>query len=265
MSSWINQLSQDIENLEKALSQVPLIQFGEATGSGWVYVPFPKVYASAPAVVAVQTPRSPTPSTQKLSPPQIPSPSLSPPQIGQVSLTQLQIQQPSPPTSWGQQAQQIISQYCSSTIGQVPVIGGYLCTAVDKTFGALAYYVANAIQDLYYAFDQKALISAIEQAVDYKVSQDINSVITQVQDAINSAINDINNAIASGYSDINGALSTLTSSLQTLVNYLYQFANIAYGLAEDLSIPVAQVRNVSQYGFEVYVPSGATVYWIAVG
>ena len=265
VNNFLNMLASDVENLEKALSQVPLIQWGEASGSGWVYVPFSKVYSGIPSVLAIQTPRPPSSGTQIVSPPQIGSFKITAPTITPPSLAPLQVTPPSPPVSWGQKAKSVIAQYCSSTIGQVPVIGGYMCQGIDNTFGLLAYYVGNAIQSLYYAFDMQALINAIAQAVEYKTAQDWNSGIQNLQNALDQLANDINGTIKGITDDANNSINAVASFLQSFINNIYSFVNQAYGLAEDLSIPVAQVSNVSSTGFSVYIPEGSTVYWIAVG
>ncbi len=277
----VNNLLAQLENLEKALSQVPLIQYGSISGSGWVYVAFPKPYGMSPAVLAVQTPVSPQAGNKKLTPPQVQipqvqAPQVNIPQIQPPQLTPLQVQVPSPPVSWGQQAQQTIATYCGETLGQVPVIGGYLCSGVNATFGKLAYYVLNAIQSLYYAFDAQAMIQNIEKAVEYKSAQDWNAGIASLQNAVDQLVNginsslqnisnEINGSLATATNDVNSAISAITSAIQNFINFIYYYVNYAYGLAQDISIPVAQVRNVSNIGFEVYIPEGATVYWVSVG
>jgi hypothetical protein len=283
LQEWERYIDQRIQQwLSSTSASLPGIQHGKlaSPSKGWNYVSFTKPFTSTPAVVAVQTARSASPQKQyltppQLSPPQIQAPQIQAPRIQAPQLAAIQIPTPSPPAQWGTYAKQTVDTWCSATIGQIPVIGGYLCQGVDNTFGLLAYYVFNAIQSIYYTLDWQAGAQAIAQSVEYAISQDINAVIAQIQSGINTAVDDVNTALQQAAADVqngvntvvnntNSGLSQMTSAAQNAINKFYSILNDAIGLAEGLAIPVCQVSNVTPVGFSVYAPGGADIYWIAV-
>jgi hypothetical protein len=90
-------------------------------------------------------------------------------------------------------------------------------------------------------------------------------MISALQYDINTIIGDINDAIAAGTSDVNTAFTDLTGVAQDAINFFYEILNEIIGLAEGESIPVAQIRNLSQASVQIYLPgSDATVYWVAI-
>jgi len=49
------------------------------------------------------------------------------------------------------------------------------------------------------------------------------------------------------------------------INAFYNLINSAIGLAEGMSIPVAQIKNLNSVSVDVYHPgNGSVVYWIAI-
>lgn len=258
---------------------LPWITYGQVPASGgWVHVAFSSTAPNTPIVLATQTPATPSPQQQVLTPPALPSPSLpSPPQlqapqIQAPSLAPLQVPQVSPPARWGDYVAGILEGACSLTLGKIPYIGGYLCDGVSYIDNFFADF-ANGIQSLYYAIDLPALISNITQAVEAKTTQDWNSGIAQMQNALNKLVDDANSAnssIVNQYNssisqivgNTNSSLSQLTQTAQNAVNALFVLINQAAGLPADLAIPVAQVRNVTSTGFDVYAVS--QVFWVAL-
>lgn len=227
------------------------VDYGTVSSSspGWVTVPFHFYFSGVPGIAAVQGPHDSYPSNQTLTPPKLAAPTVASPSLSSISVTA-----PAKPQSWGDQAKSLISSACSYTIGQIPVIGGYLCGGIDGTFGALAKIVFDGIQSLYYLVDMPAWVAAMTKAVEYKVATDWNSWVSAEQQLLNTMA-----------SDVNAGLSTLTADAQDAVNSVYGFINEAIGLISGLAMPVAQVRNVTAASFDVYC-SGASVpvYYIAI-
>ena len=276
----LQELQAIVQSLQgsKQYAGLPWIAYGQVPASGgWVHVSFSSTAPNTPIVLATQTPATPSPQNQTLSPPTLPSPSLpSPPQlqapqIQAPSLAPLQVPQVSPPAKWGDYVSGIVAAACSVTLGKIPYIGG-LCDGISYIAIFLAVF-ANGLQSLYYAIDLPALIANITQAVEAKTSEDWNNGISKVQDALNkvvsdanaanaSIVNQYNSSIAQLVSNANASLSQLTETAQNAVNALFTLINQAVGLPADLAIPVAQVRNVTTTGFDVYAVS--QVFWVAL-
>jgi len=264
IEQWVNYIRSQL--FPEITAQIPTIDWGveNVTQKGWIFIPYHRVFKATPGVVATQGERALTPKSQFFTPPKVPSLSISAPSIPTVNLTALKVPVPAKPVSWGDQWKANVVNFCSSTIGQIPVIGGYMCQAIDSTFGALAKIVGDAFQSVYYTFDLPAHLQAIEQQVNYKAAQDFNAALTSVQDAINSLVNNINSTISGTVGDINNGLAGITTELQNAINGFYDALNEAVGLFSGMSIPVVQVRNVASVGFEAYSTGSAPIYWIAV-
>jgi hypothetical protein len=200
-----------------------------------------------------------------LTPPKLSAPTVSPYTVSKANLTSLQIPVPATQQTWGAQAKQFVVNNCGNTIGRIPVIGGYICSGIDSTFGALFEIVGNAMQAIHYATDLPALLSAVKQQVEAKAAADYNLTISALQYDINNIIDNINNALSNSAGDVNVALADLTSVAQQGITAFYNLINSAIGLTEGLSIPVAQVRNLSSNSVDIYHPGSETsVYWIAL-
>jgi hypothetical protein len=264
LEQWVNYIRAQL--FPEITAAIPTIDWGveQTPTQGWVFIPFHKVMKATPGVVATQGERALSPKTQTFTPPRLAPPSISAPTIPAVNLTPLQVPVPAKPVSWGDQWKSTVVNACSSTIGTIPVIGGYICSGIDNTFGALAKILGDAFQAIYYNFDLPAHLKAIEQEVNYKSAQDFNAAIASIQSAINNLISSINSMVAADVGNVNTALADITSALQVAVNDFYALLNDAIGLFQGLSIPVVQIRNVTLAGFEAYSAGNAPIYWIAV-
>jgi hypothetical protein len=90
-------------------------------------------------------------------------------------------------------------------------------------------------------------------------------MISALQYDINKIIENMNTALSDAAAEVNTSLADLTNIAQQAINAFYGLLNSAIGLTEGLSIPVAQVRNLSSGGVDIYHPGeDAEVYWIAV-
>jgi hypothetical protein len=268
LEEWTSYIDERIKQLvPQPGGSFPAIQGGSFVESnpGWYTIRFNPAFSGVPTVLAVQGTRGTTPQNLTLTPPKLSAPSVSPYTISKANLTSLQIPVPATQQTWGAQAKQFVVNNCGNTIGKIPVIGGYLCSAIDSTFGALFEIAGNAMQAIHYSTDLPALLSAVEQQVDAKAAADYNLMISALQYDINSIIDNINNALSNSAGDVNGALADLTSVAQQGINAFYNLINSAIGLAEGLSIPVAQVRNLSSVSADIYHPGlEASVYWLAI-
>jgi hypothetical protein len=247
-------------------SGFPAIKGGSVIESqaGWYTIPFGVPFTKIPTVVGIQGPRTSGPTGQTLTPPKLQAPTVTGVVLQSVNLTSLQIPVPATLQSWGDRAKQYIVNNCANTIGQIPVIGGYLCSGIDNTLGELMRITFNAVQGIYYTLDAPALLSSVQQQVEAKAAADYNLVLSGLQLAINDVIANVNDAFYTAAGDVNFALSDLTAVAQTGINAFYSILNEAIGLAEGLAIPVAQVRNITFESFDVYSPGGDTpVYWLA--
>lgn len=268
LTEWQNYIQQQIAARIEAIFP---IQAGSVieSNAGWYHVPFAKPFSSTPYVVATQSERTNTPSTQKLTPPSIPAPSVSVRGISPPSLASVKIPPPSNPYTWGSAAQKAVSGACNVILGNsVPwpltYVTGYLCTIL----GNAAAWIANAAQIAYYAAsgDWSQLATIIESAVEDKIAADWNNFIdSNMQPLINGMYADFNYLIETLAGDVNTGLADLTTLEQDIVNGIYDLVNAAIGLESGLSIPTAQVRNISIYGFDVYSPGqDVAVNWVAV-
>lgn len=200
-----------------------------------------------------------------LTPPKLTAHTVSAYVISKANLTSLQIPVPATQQTWGAQAKQFVVNNCGNTIGKIPVIGGSICSGIDSTFGALFEIAGNAMQAIHYATDLPALLSAIEQQVEAKAAVDYNLMISALQYDINEIISNINNTLSNSAGDVNAAMSDLTRVAQQGINAFYGLLNSTIGLAEGLSIPVAQIRNLSSISVDIYHPgANAEVYWTAL-
>lgn len=268
LKDWTSYIDERIKQLVPQLGgSFPAIQGGNFVESnpGWYTVRFSPAFSGVPTVLAVQGARGTTPQNLTLTPPKLSAPSVSPYTISKANLTSLQIPVPTTQQTWGAQARQFVVNNCGNTIGRIPVIGGYICSGIDSTFGALFEIVGNAMQSIHYATDLLALLSAVEQQVEAKAAADYNLMISALQYDINEIISNINNTLSNNAGDVNAALSDLTSVAQEGINAFYNLINSAIGLAEGLSIPVAQIRNLSSINVDIYHPGAdVEVYWVAV-
>jgi hypothetical protein len=269
LEEWTSYIDERIKQLVPQLGggSFPLIQGGSfvESNSGWYTIRFSPAFSRVPTVLAVQGARGTTPQNLTLIPPKLSAPSVSPYTISKANLTSLQIPVPATQQTWGAQAKQFVVDNCGNTIGKIPVIGGYICSGIDSTFGALFEIAGNAMQAIHYATDLPALLSAVEQQVEAKAAADYNLMISALQYDINNIIDNINNALSDSAGDVNSALEDLTSVAQQGINAFYNLINSAIGLAEGLSIPVAQVRNLSSISVDIYHPGAdAGVYWVAI-
>lgn len=245
----------------------PTMQGGSfvESNAGWYTIRFSPAFSGVPKVLAVQGARSQTPQNVTLTPPKLSAPKVSPYTISKANLTSLQIPVPATQQTWGAQAKQFVVNNCGNTIGKIPVVGGYICSGIDSTFGALFEIVGNAMQAIHYATDLPALLSAVEQQAEAKAAADYNLMISVLQYDINEIISNINGALSNGAGDVNAALADLTNVAQQGINAFYNLINSASGLAEGLSIPVAQIRNLSSVSVDIYHPgSGTSLYWVAI-
>jgi hypothetical protein len=227
-----------------------IIEHGSFSSStaGWVSVSFSTTFTKTPTVLATQGIRGAVATNQKLT-----APTLTPRTITPPSLSALQVPPVPTVTSWGSRLASYMNGACSSTLGQIPYIGGYFCDAWSYFVDALAV-MANALQTMYYLFDWPALWNNIKQTVEAKATSDWNTAIGDIQNTVDAVYDDINANIAKAYGDV-----------QNAVNSVYGLVNDAIGLASGLAIPVAQVQNITPTGFEVYTPGGGvTTYWLAV-
>jgi hypothetical protein len=268
LEEWTSYIDERIKQLvPQPAGSFPAIQGGSFVESnpGWYTIRFNPAFSGVPTVLAVQGARSTTPQNLTLTPPKLSAPNVSPYTVSKANLTSLQIPVPATQQTWGAQAKQYVVNNCGNTIGKIPVIGGYLCSAIDSTFGALFEIAGNAMQAIHYATDLPALLSAVEQQIDAKAAADYNLMISALQYDINEIISNINSALSNSSGDVNAALSDLTSVAQQGINAFYNLVNSAMGLAEGLSIPVAQVRNLNSIGVDIYHPGNESqIYWIAV-
>jgi hypothetical protein len=268
LEEWTSYIDERIKQIFPRLGgSFPAIQGGSFVESnpGWYTIRFNPSFSGVPTVLAVQGARGTTPQNLTLTPPKLNAPTVSPYTVSKANLTSLQIPIPAIQQTWGAQAKQYVVNNCGNTIGKIPVIGGYLCSGIDSTFGALFEIVGNAMQAIHYATDLPALLSAIEQQVDAKAAADYNLMISALQYDINEIISNINNTLSNSAGDVNAALSDLTNVAQQGINTFYNLINSAIGLAEGLSIPVAQVRNLTSTSVDIYHPGLDTeIYWIAV-
>jgi hypothetical protein len=268
LESWQSYIDERIKQfLGQGGATFPAIQGGSFTESnaGWYTVRFSPAFSGVPKVLAVQSARSQTPQSVTLTPPKLTAPKVSAYTISKANLTSIQIPVPATQQTWGDQAKQFVVNNCGNTIGKIPVIGGYMCSFVDSTFGELFRIVGNAMQSMHYATDLPALLSAVEQQVQAKAAADYNLIISASQYDINNIIDNINSTLSNDAGEVNAALADLTNVAQQAINAFYGLLNSAIGLAEGLSIPVAQVRNLSSTSADIYHPGSETsVYWIAV-
>lgn len=273
LQAWVADLEARIKALEGQGAQTAASLIGAQWGSlstaepGWILIRFSKPFPSTPGVVAVHGSNIATPGTQSLSPPKIsPPPSLVFPSLSTPSLASLQVVVPPAPESWGQRVRQAIDSAAGSTIGGIPVIGGYLVSGVDGTFGALGEAAANVVQGVYYAFDAPALLRAMAQSAENKAATDWNNGIAGIQGELDKSFNSIANSLGGFGNNVNAALESLTTVAQGAVNDFYAILNTAIGLVDGEAIPVAKVQGVSALGFQVYCPGNdVQVSWLAVG
>ena len=267
LESWASYIDERIRQLVPQLGAFPAIQGGSfvESNAGWYTIRFSPAFSGVPKVLAVQGERSSTPQNVSLTPPKLTAPTVSPYTVSKANLTSLQVPVPATLQTWGDQAKQAVINNCGNTIGQIPVIGGYMCSFVGNTFGELFRIVGNALQSIHYATDLPALLSAIEQSVEAKSAADYNLMISALQYDINKIIGNVNSSLAQSASEVNTALGDLTSVAQQAINAFYGLLNSAIGLAEGLSIPVVQVRNLSAISVDIYHPGSETpVHWIAI-
>jgi hypothetical protein len=268
LEEWTSYIDERIMQLvPQPGGSFPAIRGGSFVESnpGWYTIRFNPAFSGVPTVLAVQGARGTTPQNLTLTPPKLSAPSVSPYTISKANLTSLQILVPVTQQTWGAQAKQFVVNNCGNTIGKIPVIGGYICSGIDSTFGALFEIVGNAMQAIHYATDLPSLLSAIEQQVEAKAAADYNLMISALQYDINKILDNINNALSNSAGDVNGALADLTSVAQQGINAFYGLLNSAIGLAEGLSIPVVQIRNLSSISVDIYHPGAeASIYWIAI-
>jgi hypothetical protein len=268
LEEWTSYIDERIKQLVPQLGgSFPAIQGGSFVESnpGWYTIRYSPAFSGVPTVLAVQGARGATPQNLRLTPPKLSAPTVSPYTISKANLASLQIPVPATQQTWGAQAKQFVVNNCGNTIGKIPVIGGYLCSGIDSTFGSLFEIAGNAMQSIHYATDLPALLSAVEQQVQVKAAADYNLMISALQYDVNSIIDNINNALSNSARDVNGALADLTSVAQQGINAFYNLINSAIGLTEGLSIPVAQIRNLNSLSVDIYHPGSDTaVYWIAL-
>jgi hypothetical protein len=270
---WIASLEARIKALEGQGQATAQSIFGAAWGSfstaeaGWFTVTFVTPFPGTPGVVAVHGSNLTSARSQGLTPPEVaPPPNLYFPAIKAPSLASLLVSVPAAPTSWGTEIRNAIDSIAGSTIGQIPVIGGYLTSGVDGTFGAMGEYVGNALQGLYYAFDAPALFKAIAVEAENKAATDWNNGVAGIQAELDKGFSSIADSLGSFSNNVDAALASLTTVAQDSVNAVYGLLNSAIGLVEGEAIPVAKVRSVGPTGFQAYSPgSNTTVYWLAVG
>lgn len=267
LQAWEAYINQRISQIIRQYIPAVLIDYGSITPStaGWTTIYFSKPFPAPPGVFAIQGGGTASPKSQQLTPPQLTAPTISAPRIPVPSLASLKLPVISPPISWGDRVKQIVSQACGSTIGQVPVIGGFLCSGIDSTFGELLAIVANGIQSLYYAFDWQALASAIQQGVEAKVSADWNANIDKLQATLDSFANNVNSGLSQLTGVANTALASLTSVTQDAINAVWPLIAQAMGLAQNEALPVVKVRNVTTVSAQVYAPgNNVPIYWLAI-
>jgi hypothetical protein len=268
LEQWTSYIDERIKQLvPRPGGSFPAIQGGSFAESnpGWYTVRFNPAFSGVPTVLAVQGARGTTPQNLTLTPPKLSAPTVSPYTVSKANLTSLQIPVPATQQTWGAQAKQYVVNNCGNTIGKIPVIGGYICSGIDSTFGTLFEIVGNAMQAIHYATDLPALLSTVEQQVDAKAAADYNLMISALQYDINNIIDNINTTLSNDAGEINTALSDLTNVAQQAINGFYNLINSAIGLAEGLSIPVAQIRNLSSTSVDIYHPgSDTSIYWIAI-
>src|SRR5579875_860765 len=238
IEQWVNYIRSQL--FPEITAQIPTIDWGveNVTQKGWIFIPYHRVFKATPGVVATQGQRALTPKSQFFTPPKVPSLSISAPSIPTVNLTALKVPVPAKPVSWGDQWKANVVNFCSSTIGQIPVIGGYMCQATDSTFVARAKIVGDAFQSVYYAFDLPAHLHAIEQQVNYKAAQDFNAALTSVQDAINSLVNNINSTIQGSEEKKKNAFAGITTELKSAITGFYDAFKKAVVLFWGRRIPV---------------------------
>lgn len=268
LQAWQSYIDERIKQLlGQGGAAFPAIQGGSFTESnaGWYTVRFSPAFSGVPKVLAVQSARSQTPQNVTLTPPKLTAPKVNPYTISKANLTSLQIPVPATQQTWGDQAKQFVINNCGNTIGRIPVIGGYICSGIDSTFGELFRIVGNAMQSIHYTTDLPALLSAVEQQVQSKAAADYNLMISALQYDINNIIDNINTSLSNDAGAVNAALADLTNVSQRAINAFYGLLNSAIGLAEGLSIPVAQIRNLSSISVDIYHPgSNAQVCWVAL-
>jgi hypothetical protein len=268
LEEWTSYIDERIEQLVPKLGgSFPAIQGGSFVESnpGWYTVRFSPAFSGVPTVLAVQGARGITPQNLALTPPKLSAPTVSSYIISKANLTSLQIPVPATQQTWGAQAKEFVVNNCGNTIGKIPVIGGYICSGIDSTFGSLFEIVGNAMQAIHYATDLPALLSAVEQQVQAKAAADYNLMISALQYDINNIIEYINSALSNSAGNVNAALAELTSVAQQGINAFYNLINSTIGLAEGLSIPVAQIRNLSSLSVDIYHPGAeADIYWFAI-
>jgi hypothetical protein len=268
LEEWTSYIDERIKQLVPQLGgSFPAIQGGSFVESnpGWYTVRFNPTFSGVPTVLAVQGARGTTPQNLTLTPPKLSAPTVSSYTVSKANLTSLQIPVPATQQTWGSQAKQYVVNNCGNTIGKIPVIGGYICSGIDSTFGALFEIVGNAIQAIHYATDLPALLSAVEQQVDAKAAADYNLMISALQYDINELISNINDTLSNSAGEVNAALSDLTNVAQQGISAFYGLLNSAIGLVEGLSIPVAQIKNLSSISVDIYHPgANAEIYWTAL-
>jgi hypothetical protein len=268
LEEWTSYIDERIKQLVPQLGgSFPAIQGGSFVESnpGWYTIRFNPAFSGVPTVLAVQGARGTTPQNLTLTSPKLSAPTVSPYTISKADLTSLQIPVPATQQTWGAQAKQFVVNNCGNTIGKIPVIGGYICSGIDSTFGALFEIVGNAMQAIHYATDLPALLSAVEQQVDAKAAADYNLMIPALQYDVNEVISSINSALSNSAEDVNAALADLTSVAQQGINAFYNLINSTIGLAKDLSIPVAQIKNLSSISVDIYHPGNESqIYWVAI-
>src|SRR5579875_2196897 len=163
LEEWTSYIDQRIKDLVPQIGgSFPAIQGGSfvESNAGWYTIRFNPAFSGVPTVLAVQGARAQTPKNLSLTPPKLSAPTVSPYTISKANLTSLQIPVPATQQTWGAQAKQFVVNNCGNTIGKIPVIGGYICSGIDSTFGALFEIVGNAMQAIHYATDLPALLSA---------------------------------------------------------------------------------------------------------
>lgn len=267
LQAWESYINERISSAIRQLVPTVVVDYGTVSPSskGWYTVRFSRTFPASPGVVAVQGEGYGSPSSQSLSPPRLAPPTITAPTIPAPSLASLKVSTPTPPLSWGDTVKSVVSSVCGSTIGNIPVIGGYLCSGINDTFGALLAAVANAIQNLYYIYDWQAGASAIEQAVEAKAAADWNANVANLQGALNSFADDVNSGLTAATGGVNTSLADLTEVVQGAINDVWPLIAEAMGLLSGEALPVAKVRLVTTSSFQVLAPgSGVPVYWIAL-
>jgi len=135
------------------------------------------------------------------------------------------------------------------------------------------WYVLNplrdALADVFYWIGYVAG-AAMNYMWDIMIKPKLDELADNVESALRSAISSlvyrINSSISGLVSSTNVAIDNVSKSLSTAVEKAIEEWYEAIGLEKGQLPQFALVRNVSEDGFEVWIPKPlATVYYIAVG